>query len=48
MSNKYPCKTCTLVPNPQKCDNINCVVWRKWFVRKWNETRKLCRRRFQK
>ena len=36
-----PCIGCTRVEDPQRCDNKNCGLWRKWFFRRWNWTRAL-------
>lgn len=39
-----PCTYCSKVPDPRNCDNKKCVPWRKWFVNRWDQTRKLfCR-----
>lgn len=37
---EYPCTTCKLVKYPHLCENKCCDVWRKWFIQKWEETRK--------
>ena len=31
-----PCDTCTRVKDPEKCKNIECAVWRPWWLEKWN------------
>ena len=38
---KYPCAYCKRVKDPEKCDNKNCAVWQKWFLRKWEALRRL-------
>ena len=38
-----PCLTCTRVKNPQDCENKNCGDWRRWFIARWEATRKLPR-----
>ena len=30
-----PCLTCRRVADPQSCDNKCCMLWRKWFLRRW-------------
>lgn len=30
-----PCVGCTRVPDPEKCDNKDCKLWRKWFLANW-------------
>ena len=37
-----PCIGCSRVENPDRCDNKDCGLWRKWFIRRWNWTRALC------
>ncbi len=34
-----PCLTCTRVQNPQECENKNCGVWRRWFIKSWDNFR---------
>lgn len=34
-----PCHTCTRVPCPEECDNIHCVLWRRWFTQRWEQLR---------
>lgn len=36
----YPCKTCTRVKDPKKCENKVCREWQAWFIQKWDELRK--------
>ena len=38
---KYPCDRCKNAKNKKPCDLNNCLRWRKWFIRKWEATRKL-------
>lgn len=40
-----PCLTCTKVPIPSQCENKNCVLWRKWFLRSWENIRSYPRKR---
>ena len=37
---KYPCKTCTKVKYPDKCENKKCDEWKKWFINRWSEIRR--------
>lgn len=34
---KYPspCLSCTRVKDPRDCENKNCMLWRKWFLGRW-------------
>lgn len=34
-----PCLTCARVLNPEKCENKNCGVWRRWFLKSWDNIR---------
>ena len=36
---EYPCNGCRRVAAPEKCENKNCGVWQKWYVRRWEVTR---------
>lgn len=36
-----PCTYCCRVENPQACDNKDCMLWRKWFINRWEQLRKL-------
>ena len=38
-----PCTYCCKVADPQNCDNKKCPAWQKWFMNRWEETRKLFR-----
>lgn len=40
MTQISPCTYCSRVPDPRQCDNKKCVPWQKWFLAKWEETRK--------
>lgn len=33
--NSCPCAGCTRVPDPEKCDNKDCKLWREWFLERW-------------
>lgn len=37
---EYPCKNCTRVKYPDKCENKTCREWLDWFIRRWEELRK--------
>lgn len=34
-----PCRTCTRVADPDKCENKNCQVWQRWFINSWDGMR---------
>ena len=34
-----PCLTCARVQDPNHCENKNCGVWRKWFLKSWDDIR---------
>ena len=38
---KYPCDKCKRTKEPDLCMNKKCEVWVKWFLRKWEATRRL-------
>lgn len=38
-----PCTYCCRVADPQNCDNKKCSTWQKWFMERWEQTRKLFR-----
>ena len=35
-----PCRTCTRVADPGKCEDKNCLQWRRWFVDRWDAMRR--------
>lgn len=35
--NQSPCLTCTRVKDPENCGNVNCKLWREWFIGKWDK-----------
>ena len=39
---EYPCKTCTRVKEPEKCENKTRKDWQAWFIQRWDEFRKGC------
>lgn len=39
-----PCRRCTLVADPEKCEDKSCVRWRNWFTRRWDNFRTYPRR----
>ena len=39
-----PCRRCTRVTDPRKCENQKCTVWRSWFRESWGEIRAYPRR----
>ena len=42
-----PCLSCTLVRDPENCQNKNCVAWQQWFIRRWDQLRLACRREME-
>jgi len=36
-----PCTHCSRVTNWARCDNKDCALWRKWFLNRWQQLRKL-------
>ena len=38
---KYPCEACVRVQSPERCDNKECAVWRRWFLQSWRQTCRL-------
>lgn len=38
-----PCAYCCRVADPKNCDNKKCSTWQKWFLNRWEQTRKLFR-----
>ena len=34
-----PCMYCTRVPDPRACENKNCMLWRSWFIERWETMR---------
>ena len=38
-----PCMRCQRVPEPETCENKECLAWRKWFARQWEEVRRIPR-----
>jgi hypothetical protein len=36
-----PCQNCLRVANPKACDNKDCCLWRRWFLSRWEQLRKL-------
>lgn len=34
-----PCGYCTRVPEPRDCENKNCMLWRKWYIERWDAMR---------
>ena len=40
MTNKLsPCGYCTRVADPRECENKNCMLWRKWYIDRWDAMR---------
>ncbi len=37
--NVSPCTLCSRVPCPAECDNLHCVLWRRWFLARWEQMR---------
>lgn len=42
-----PCRGCTLVADPDGCNNKNCRRWQAWFVERWNAMRKNVRDQYR-
>lgn len=34
-----PCGYCTRVRDPRACENKNCMLWRQWFIDRWEAMR---------
>ena len=34
-----PCGYCTRVSDPRECENKNCMLWRKWYIDRWDTMR---------
>lgn len=34
---EYPCRGCTRVEEPTKCENKQCRPWRCWFFSRWEQ-----------
>ena len=34
-----PCSYCTRVPDPRDCENKACMLWRRWFIERWEQMR---------
>ena len=46
MINKVsPCGYCTRVPDSRECDNKNCMLWRQWYIDRWDAMRAAVRGR---
>ena len=41
---EYPCKICTRVKDPEKCENKTCRDWQQWFFDRWEILREQLRR----
>jgi len=39
-----PCLGCNRVPDPDNCDNKNCMLWRRWFLHRWSGIHSYIRR----
>ena len=37
----YPCDSCARVRDPERCDNKECALWRRWFLESWRRTCRL-------
>lgn len=38
--NSSPCAACRRVEKPEQCDNKDCMLWRRWFVARWEQMRR--------
>lgn len=36
-SKKSPCETCSVSTNPEGCQKKGCVMWRAWFINRWEQ-----------
>lgn len=36
---QMPCLSCRKVADPADCENKNCVLWRQWFIVRWDRLR---------
>lgn len=34
-----PCGYCTRVREPRECENKSCMLWRQWFIDRWEAMR---------
>ena len=48
MENLSPCLRCRAVPDPELCNDKNCLRWRRWFVARWDAMRGLPRQAMEK
>jgi len=37
--NICPCLRCGRVADPERCEDKECLLWRRWFVEKWDAMR---------
>lgn len=42
-----PCLSCTLVQDPENCQNKNCTLWQQWFIHRWDQMRLCCRKEME-
>lgn len=42
-----PCLSCTLVADPESCQNKNCAPWRQWFISRWDQMRQVHRQEME-
>lgn len=38
---RFPCEKCKMVKNPEACNRKNCIIWRKWWLAKWEDIRRM-------
>ena len=38
-----PCGDCTRVRDPRNCDNKDCMLWRQWYIGRWEAMRSAVR-----
>lgn len=36
---EFPCRACTRVRDPAKCENKLCKEWQAWFIERWEAMR---------
>lgn len=42
-----PCHRCCRVAAPELCDNLQCTLWRNWFLRQWEGMRFACKKQLE-
>lgn len=42
-----PCLSCTMVADPESCQNKNCAIWQQWFISRWDRMRQAHRKEME-